>query len=120
MQKIKCEICGSTDLIKQNGSFVCQSCGTAYSVEEAQKILQGQKVDVSGSVVKIDTKPDIAHLLNSAHLHLRRNNLWAAADAFETVLKKDSSNWEATFFSVYCASTDVSSVEKLNNNCSFL
>ena len=34
-----CEICGSTDLVKQDGFFVCQSCGTKYTVEEARKLL---------------------------------------------------------------------------------
>lgn len=55
MKAIKCELCGSGDLIKENGVFVCQHCGTKYSLEEARKLL----VEISGSVdvqgtVKID------------------------------------------------------------------
>ena len=38
MQKLTCEMCGSSDLIKQDGVFVCQSCGCKYSVEEAKKM----------------------------------------------------------------------------------
>lgn len=37
MKKITCEMCGSADLLKQDGVFVCQNCGTMYSVEEAKK-----------------------------------------------------------------------------------
>lgn len=37
MAMIKCEMCGSTDIIKQDGVFVCQSCGIKYSPEEAKK-----------------------------------------------------------------------------------
>ena len=40
MKKLTCEMCGSTDLLKSDGVFVCQSCGTKYSVEEAKNLLQ--------------------------------------------------------------------------------
>ena len=30
MQKIKCEMCGSGDFIKQDGFHICQYCGTKY------------------------------------------------------------------------------------------
>ena len=39
MKQLTCEMCGSTDLMKQDGVFVCQSCGTKYSVEEAKKMM---------------------------------------------------------------------------------
>ena len=38
MKALTCEMCGSTDLIKDGGVFVCQSCGTKYTVEEAKKM----------------------------------------------------------------------------------
>ena len=38
MKQLTCEMCGSTELIKQDGFFVCQTCGTKYSVEEAKKM----------------------------------------------------------------------------------
>ena len=39
MKQLTCEMCGSTDLIKQDGFFVCQTCGCKYSVEEAKKMI---------------------------------------------------------------------------------
>ena len=39
MKKIICEICGSSDMMKQEGVFVCQSCGCKYSAEEIRKML---------------------------------------------------------------------------------
>ena len=39
MGRIVCELCGSTDLIKQDGIFVCQSCGCKYSLEEVRKLI---------------------------------------------------------------------------------
>ena len=40
MKKMVCEICGSQTLRKENGVFVCQECGTEYSLEEAKKLLK--------------------------------------------------------------------------------
>lgn len=37
MKQLTCEMCGGTDLIKQDGVFVCQNCGMKYSAEEAKK-----------------------------------------------------------------------------------
>ena len=39
MKRMICEICGSSDFIKENGLFLCQSCGAKYSLEEARKIM---------------------------------------------------------------------------------
>ncbi len=39
MQALKCELCGSNDIVKQEGFFVCQHCGTKYSPAEAKKIM---------------------------------------------------------------------------------
>lgn len=35
-----CEICGSQSIRKENGVFVCQECGTEYSLEEAKNLLK--------------------------------------------------------------------------------
>ena len=45
MKQLTCEMCGSTDLLKQDGVFVCQTCGTKYSVEEAKKMGNGRQGD---------------------------------------------------------------------------
>ena len=49
MKQLTCEMCGSTDLMKQDGVFVCQSCGTKYSVEEAKKMMIEGTVTVNVS-----------------------------------------------------------------------
>ena len=40
MKKMICEICGSQSIRKENGVFICQECGTEYSLEEAKKLLK--------------------------------------------------------------------------------
>ena len=93
MKRLTCEMCGGTDLIKQDGVFVCQSCGCKYSVEEARKLMiEGPvdvsgstvkiegAVDVSGSAVKIDTQQKIKNLYEIARRARDDNNSIAAAD----------------------------------------
>lgn len=48
MQAIVCELCGSNDLLKQDGVFVCQHCGTKYTLEEARKLMG--TVSIQGTV----------------------------------------------------------------------
>lgn len=50
MKQLTCEMCGGTDLMKQDGAFVCQNCGMKYSVEEAKKLMIEGTVEVKGSV----------------------------------------------------------------------
>lgn len=66
MNQLKCEMCGSTDLVKQDGVYVCQNCGTKYSVEEAKKMMIEGTVDVSGSTVKVDQTNELKNLYELA------------------------------------------------------
>lgn len=50
MKKICCELCGSNDFVKDGGMFVCQSCGTKYTLEEAKKLMIEGTVEVTGTV----------------------------------------------------------------------
>ncbi|MBP5415965.1 MAG: hypothetical protein J6Y58_00400 [Clostridiales bacterium] len=49
MKRLVCEMCGSVDLVKQEGLFVCQNCQTKYSVEEAKKMMIEGPVQVDNS-----------------------------------------------------------------------
>lgn len=40
MKKIVCELCEGTVFDKVDGRFVCKSCGTSYSAEEARDMMQ--------------------------------------------------------------------------------
>ncbi len=65
MKQLTCEMCGSTDLIKQDGVFVCQTCGCKYSIEEARKMMVEGTVEVTGTV-KIDQTGAFNNLLQAA------------------------------------------------------
>ena len=62
MKALTCEMCGSTNLIKSEGVFVCQHCGTKYSVEEAKKMMVEGTVSVKGTVV-VDNSAQLENYL---------------------------------------------------------
>lgn len=68
-----CEMCGGTDLIKKNGVFVCQSCGTKYSVEDARKMMIEGTVEVTGTV-KVDSSNNLHNYVQLAERSLKALN----------------------------------------------
>ena len=74
MKQIRCEMCGNSDLIKQDGVFVCQFCGAKYTLEEAKKLLIEGVVDVSGSAVKIDDSERLVNYYQMAESAFASNN----------------------------------------------
>ena len=94
MKAMVCEMCSSNDLIKQDGMFVCQHCGTKYSVEEAKKLM------VEG-VVKIDTSDELKNLYQIARRAKDDENSENAAKYYDMILVKDPTSWEAAFYVVY-------------------
>ncbi len=39
MNKVFCEVCGNSEIIKEGDSFVCQSCGTKYTLDAMRSML---------------------------------------------------------------------------------
>ena len=50
MKALQCELCGSTEIIKDGDFFVCQSCGMKYTLETAKKMMVEGVVQVEGTV----------------------------------------------------------------------
>ncbi len=123
MKQLKCEMCGSTDLIKQDGVFVCQSCGVKYSVEEARSMM----VEIEGTVavkgtVEVDTSKELANLYQIARRAKDDNNGENAAKYYDMILVKDPTSWEAAFFVVYfkameCTIAQIQSAGISVSNC---
>ena len=105
MKQLTCEMCGSTDLMKQDGVFVCQSCGMKYSVEEAKKMIVEGTVEVAGTV-KVDSSDDLNNLYQLARRAKDANDFDSAQKYYEQIVIKDPSNWEASFYSVYFSALD--------------
>lgn len=88
MKALVCEMCNSNDVVKQDGYFVCQNCGTKYSVEEARKIM------LEGPVV-IDETAKVDNYYNLAENALASSNNKAAEDYCNKILEIDPNHWKA-------------------------
>lgn len=65
MQAIKCELCGSNQLIKKDGYYQCEYCGTKYTLEEARKLI------VSGTVEVVKGNAEKERILENAETFLK-------------------------------------------------
>lgn len=93
-------MCGGTDLIKQDGVFVCQYCGTKYSVEEARKMMIDGTVDVQGTV-KIDNSAFVQKYFENARRAYSKED-WEEVEKYYNMVEQNSpNNMEAVFFSSF-------------------
>ena len=100
MKQLACEMCGSHDLIKQDGVFVCQNCGMKYSVEEAKKMMIEGTVEVQGTV-KVDNSSFVQKYLQNARRALVKQD-WEEVEKYYNMVEQNSpDNMEAVFFSSY-------------------
>lgn len=107
MKRLTCEMCGSTDLVKQDGVFVCQACGCKYSVEEARKMMIEWPVEVTGTV-KVDNSASVESYLSMARAACLAGNYGEAesycnksleiepAHAEAWLLKGKAAGWQTT------------------------
>lgn len=94
MKSLVCEMCGSSDIVKQDGLFVCQACGTKYSVEEARKMMIEGTVEVKGTV-NVDMSGNIGSLQVLAKSALEGGNYGEACSYAVKILEIDSDNIDA-------------------------
>lgn len=121
MKALQCEMCGSQDLVKDGGVFVCQSCGTKYTVEEAKKMMVEGTVDVKGTV-KVDTSDELKNLYEIARRAKDTNNSENATKYYDMILVKDPQSWEANFYAVFfksmgCKIAEINSAATNMTNC---
>ncbi len=114
MRQLTCEMCGSTDLTKQDGVFVCQTCGCKYSVEEAKKMMVEGTVDIQGTV-KVDTSGELEKLFQLARRAKEENNGEMAKTYYSRILEQEPENWEAMFYTLYFTAT-TTTLANIENN----
>lgn len=100
MKKLTCEMCGSTDLIKDGGVFVCQSCGCKYTIEEAKRMMIEGTVDVQGTV-KVDNSAFVEKYLANARRAKEKEDWEETEKYYNMVEQNDPDNIEAIFYSSY-------------------
>lgn len=100
MKRLKCEMCGDSDIVKQDGLFVCQSCGMKYSAEEAKKMMIEGTVDVKGTV-KVDNSAFVEKYLTNARRAYDKED-WEEVEKYYNMVEQNApNNMEAVFFSAF-------------------
>ena len=100
MKQLTCEMCGGTDLIKQDGVFVCQNCGMKYSVEDAKRMMIEGTVDVQGTV-KVDNSAFVEKYLANARRAYEKED-WEEVEKYYNMVEQNApNNMEAVFFSAF-------------------
>lgn len=103
MKQIVCEVCGSNDLVKEDGCFICQYCGAKYSPEEAKRLIVevNSKVDVSGSKVTVDNTSFVERSLENARRAKAKEDWEECEKYYNMVEQYEPTNIEAIFYSSY-------------------
>ena len=120
MKELVCDMCGSNEIIKQDGLFVCQACNTKYSIEEARKMMFGEVVEVEGTV-KIDNSTKLSNLYELARRAYDTGDTEYAIKYYEEILLIDPNSWEAQFFVDFSRllnddNIDVKKIERFNSS----
>lgn len=93
MQSIKCELCGSNQLIKKDGFFQCEHCCTKYTLEEARKLI------VSGTVEVVTGNAEKERLLKNAEAFYKLGEIEKALLLYKDIQDKfpeEARGWEGT------------------------
>lgn len=93
MKQIVCEMCNSTDFLKEDGMFVCQGCGMKYSVAEAKNLM----VEVEGDAPKASSANNdkIANMLTLAQNAIEQGNNSQAEDYANKILELNNAEPQA-------------------------
>ena len=111
MKAIVCEMCNSNDVVKQDGMYVCQSCGTKYSTDEAKKLM-----------VEIDNSEKVKNYLILARRAKETGNLEDGQKYYDLLRQELPNDWEANFYVVYfralnCKIAEIASAARSVSNC---
>ena len=100
MKQLTCELCDGTSFLKEDGFFVCQGCGTKYSVAEAKQLMKDDGIpapvsSVPAAPVVNNNSAVTANYLTMAESALDSNNNAEAENYANKVLELDPVNSKA-------------------------
>ena len=96
MKPLTCEMCGSTEIVRKDGLYVCQACGTKYSIEDAKKMMADEVVSIKGTVI-IDNTGELPNLIKLGDSAIEAGNPQEALSYANRILELDSSLYRGWF-----------------------
>ncbi len=93
MKTLTCKMCGSTQLIEENGMYLCQSCGTKYSASELD---DNNKTDETPSPEILKEEAETQEEIKRLRALVKDDySLWSR------ILELDDGDWEAWYYCSY-------------------
>lgn len=89
MKKIVCELCEGMEFTKEGGMFVCNSCGTKYTAEEARGMMR----EVEGAGPAVTGGAPAAVPMGNPNQQQLDNILLLASSAYEADNKEEAENY---------------------------
>lgn len=89
MKKIVCELCECMEFTKEGGMFVCNSCGTKYTAEEARGMMR----EVEGAAPAVTGGAPAAAPMGNPNQQQLDNILLLASSAYEADNKTEAENY---------------------------
>lgn len=89
MKKIVCELCEGMEFTKEGGMFVCNSCGTKYTAEEARGMMR----EVEGAAPAVTGGAPAAVPMGNPNQQQLDNILLLASSAYEADNKAEAENY---------------------------
>lgn len=98
MKTIVCEVCGNSNLAKQDGVFVCQSCGTRYSAEDVKNLLvEIAEESASNAYAMPDNSAQLSKFVDMAEVAIKAENLKEAVEYANKALEIDNKHYYAYY-----------------------
>lgn len=89
MKKIVCELCECMEFTKEGGMFICNSCGTKYTAEEARGMMR----EVEGAAPAVAGGAPAAVPMGNPNQQQLDNILLLASSAYEADNKAEAENY---------------------------
>lgn len=89
MKKIVCELCEGMEFTKEGGMFVCNSCGTKYTAEEARGMMR----EVEGAAPAVTGGAPAAVPMGNPNQQQVDNLLLLATNAFSASNNEETENY---------------------------
>lgn len=89
MKKIVCELCECMEFTKEGGMFICNSCGTKYTAEEARGMMR----EVEGAAPAVTGGAPAAVPMGNPNQQQLDNILLLASSAYEADNKAEAENY---------------------------
>lgn len=121
MRPLICEMCGSKDIVKTDGFFICQACGVKYSLEEARKLMFPAALSLTGTI-KMDTSAKVENYYQIARRAKDGGNVKQGLKYYDLILQEEPDSWEANFYLFYfqaiaCEISEISSTADSVKKC---